>query len=119
MSQPTTETFDVPADNLFVAVQAAAQQLAKKVEGVDPQNRTLYFNTGMSLWSWKGQNVSATVVDEGNGRSQLQVGAQIDRRGANKLQVVDWGEGSRVAKKLIAKVQEQLGTSASGVSSAG
>jgi hypothetical protein len=117
MSSPTTETFDAPPDNVFMAVQAAAQQVAKKVEGVDPQNRTLYFNTGMSLWSWKGQNVSVSVTDAGGGRSQLQVGAQIDRRGANKLQVIDWGEGGRVAKKLIAKTREQLGAPAAGVSS--
>ena len=115
MSEPTTETFDAPPDNVFMAVQAAAQQMAKKVEGVDSQQRTLYFNTGMSLWSWKGQNVTAAVTDLGGGRSQLQVGARIDNSGANKLQVVSWGEGGRVAKKLIAKTREQLGASAAGV----
>jgi len=117
VSKPVVETFDAPPDAVFAAVQEAAREIAKSVDGVDPAARTLYFNTGMSMWSWNGQNMTASVIDDGGGRSRLQVEANIKRSGLSSFQLVSWGEGGRVARKLVASVRDRLGASAAGVSS--
>jgi hypothetical protein len=117
MADPLTETFDAPPDAVFAAAWRAAEGMAKTIDGVDQSARTLYFNTGMSAWSWNGQNVTVAVIDDGAGGSQLHVGTGIKRTGMSSIQVISWGEGKRVARKLIANVRKQLGAPAPGVSS--
>lgn len=108
MSKPIVETFDAPPDAVFAAVQNAAHQVGKSVDGVDSVNRTLYFNTGMSMWSWNGQNVTASVKDNGAGGSELHVEPQIKKAGMSSFQLTSWGEGGRVARKLVKHVQQEL-----------
>jgi len=119
MAEPVTETFTEPPDTVFAAAQAVAEQMAKSIEQVDPATRTIYFNTGMSIWSWNGQNMTVQVADAGDGGSRLEVGGRIKRSGLSSIQVVSWGEAGRVAKKFAKRVREQLGASAAGVQSAG
>jgi hypothetical protein len=114
-SKPVVERFQEPADHVFAAAQAAAQQSAKTIDSIDPGARTIYFNTGMSMSSWNGQNVTATVADDPAGGSTLTVTAQVARRGLSSFQLVSWGEGNRVARKFVAGVRSRLAQPAQGV----
>jgi hypothetical protein len=119
MADPVVERLAAPPDAVFAAAQAVAQQMAKSVDQVDPAGRTIYFNTGMSLSSWNGQNVTARVSDAPEGGSLLEVGAQVKRSGLSSFQVVSWGEGARLSRKFANRVRDQLGASAAGVQSPG
>jgi hypothetical protein len=119
MADPVVEHFALPPDAVFGAAQAVAGEMGKSVDQVDPVNRTLYFNTGMSMWSWNGQNVTAAVTDDGSGGSQLHVEPQLKKSGLSSFQLVSWGEGPRVAKKFAKRVRDRLGAPAPGVSSPG
>jgi hypothetical protein len=115
MAKAVVEQFAVAPDAVFQAAQAVAGEMAKTVDGVDPARRTLYFNTGMSLWSWNGQNVTVAVADDGAGGSTMHVEPQVKRSGLSSLQLVSWGEGPRVAKKFAARVRDRLGAPTPGV----
>jgi hypothetical protein len=115
MADSVVEQFEAQPDAVFEAAHAVAQEMAKTVEGVDPTARTLYFNTGMSAWSWNGQNVTVAVADDGRGGSSLHVDPQLKKSGLSSFQLVSWGEGPRVAKKFAKRVRERLGAPAPGV----
>src|SRR3954447_16434307 len=117
MAGPVVETFAAPPDAVFAAAHAIAQQMAKSIDQVDPATRTIYFNTGMSLSSWNGQNVTARVADAPHGGSLLEVGTQVKRSGLSSFQLVSWGEGGRVSRKFANGVRDHLGASPPSVQS--
>ena len=106
------ERFAAPPDQVFAALQQVAPQVGKSVEGFDPARRTVYFNTGASWASWTGQNVTATVADDGSGGSVLHIDAKLAKRGMSSFQLIDWGESKRMAKKVVKAMHKQLGTPA-------
>jgi len=106
------EQFAVPPDQVFAALQQVAPQVGKNVESVDQASRTIYFNTGLSWSSWTGQNVTATVADDGAGGSLLHIDAKLAKRGMSSFQLIDWGESKRIANKVIKAMHKQLGTAA-------
>jgi hypothetical protein len=71
------------------------------------------FNTGLSIWSWSGQDMEAATAAAGTG-STLTIGGKVARRGASSIQVVSWGEAGRIAKKLKEGVDAALGSAHDG-----
>ena len=70
-----------------------------------PEVGILTFNTGRSMKSWAGQDMTATVIDAGGGKTQVILGGTLARHGA-QLQVVAWGEKKSVANKFLAELRE-------------
>ena len=61
--------------------------------------------TGLSLWSWRGQQMTATVREAGPGMAQLSLAGGV----ALKVQVTSWGEKKRIANKVLAEVERRVG----------
>ncbi len=98
-------TYDVPADQLYDALKRAMASLKYKINGEDPATKTITFNTGISIWSWGGQDMAVQVTAVGESQSTLDVGGEL----AVKIQATSWGEKNRIAKKLFAQVEEIVG----------
>ena len=106
------ERYEAPPDRVWEALEQAVAGLKYEVRERDGASRLLEFNTGLSLWSWSGQDLEARVMDEGQGTTRLVLTGKIARRGLSSFQVVSWGEKGRVARKVLARVGEQLGAGA-------
>lgn len=117
-----TQTFafpDASAARLWAACVQAVGLLGFNVIHSDKESGQLSFNTGRSMSSWAGQDLTATVIVQDAG-SQLVMGGSL-ARGGNPLgggsQIASWGEKGRLISKFAAKVSEILPNVAAPVTS--
>ena len=104
--EPISQTFAVPTPQVWEALRATIAGLSYKDVQEDAQQGVINFRTGMSLWSWQGQSMTATVRDLGNGQTEVALTGNL----ALKVQVTSWGEKKRIAKKVLAGVSQHLAT---------
>jgi hypothetical protein len=98
--EPETHHYDVPVERLHQAVLAAVAGRGRwKLQEDEGPGGAVRFNTGLSLWSWSGQDMAA-VTTPADGGSTLIIGGQVAQRGLGKVQQVSWGEAGRIATKL-------------------
>lgn len=101
---------DVSAERLWIACVQAVGLLGFNVIHSDKDSGQLSFNTGRSMSSWAGQDLTATVINPGSG-SQLVMGGSL-AKGGNPLgggsQIGSWGEKGRLISKYAEKVTEIL-----------
>src|SRR5436190_19891084 len=96
---PETHHYDVPVDRLHQAVVVAVDEQKRwKVQEDEGPGGAVRFNTGLSIWSWSGQDMEAVTAPEGAG-STLTIGGRVAQRGAGSVQLVSWGEAGRIAKE--------------------
>lgn len=57
--------------------------------------------------SFAGQDLTATLIDEGNGKTQVIVGGTLARHGTT-MQLGAWGEKKALSKKWLAQLGECL-----------
>lgn len=95
-------------DEVFAAVETAVDRLGYKSSAQDVaavlasrEQRTLSFKTGLSMKTWSGQRMEASVR-ETDGGSVLS----LSRR--RNAQLYDWGERNEVAQRFLGAVQAAL-----------
>jgi len=78
--------------------QAALEVIASewRLDSTDKESGVISFRTGMSKFSWKGQDVSIIVIETEPGKSKIV--ANTERRGT---QTITWGEGGKIQKKVL------------------
>jgi hypothetical protein len=76
------QTFHAARDVVYAAAVEATARLGYTTLEARPEVGVLSFNTGRSMKSWAGQDLTATVIDEGNGTTQVIVGGSLARHGA-------------------------------------
>ena len=91
---------DCSAARLYSAAVRAVTELGFSIISSDSGAATLSFRTGMSIKSWQGQEMTATVIPESSSGAQVVVGGRRVTRGY-QLQVFDWGEARSIAIKFI------------------
>jgi hypothetical protein len=106
--EPIEQTFAASGQQVWQALQATIAELRYKDVNENPAAGTIEFRTGMSLWSWQGQQMTATVSEVAPGSTQLSLTGGV----ALKAQVTSWGEKKRIAGKVLSEVGRRLGTPA-------
>jgi len=99
-------TYPAAAAQVWDALQRTIAEFGYKDVREDPVAGTIEFRTGMSWWSWQGQQMTASVREAGSGSAQLSLTGGV----ALKVQVTSWGEKKRIAKKVLADVERKLGS---------
>lgn len=101
--------FNGSRQRVFRACQSAAAQLGYSVLHTDAGSGVITFNTGRSMKSWAGQDLSATVISEGSS-CRVVVGGSL-AKGGNPFgsgQVASWGEKSALSRKFLEMVDQTL-----------
>jgi hypothetical protein len=99
------QNFAAGREQVWDALRATIADLNYKDVREDPAAGTIEFRTGLSIWSWRGQEMTATVVDAGPSSTTLSLTGGL----ALKVQATSWGEKKRIAKKVLAGVESRLG----------
>ena len=100
------QTFAAPRDTVWQALSETVEALRYKDIEADPDSGTIEFRTGLSLWSWRGQQMTATVRQMEPGSTVVSLTGSL----ALKAQVTSWGEKKRVAQKVLDIVESRLST---------
>lgn len=106
MAKPIIKNFNKDATKLFSASQKAIRDLGYKTEQLDKESGLINFKTGMSMRSWAGQSMSIMIIDEGDS-CEVSISGVRNQSGVI-VQVYDWGEGKKIAKKVFDKIENYL-----------
>ena len=106
--EPIEQTFAASGQQVWEALRQTIADLGYKDVNENASAATIEFRTGLSLWSWRGQQMTAAVREAGAGATQLSLTGGI----ALKVQATAWGEKKRIAKKVLAEVERRLGSPA-------
>jgi hypothetical protein len=110
----TSVTADFPEekpDRVFAAARQVVAQRGYTVNLADVASLTLTFNTGISLRTWAGQDLTVTVLEHGTG-SRVTVGGTTAARGnpwSGGGQLTDWGEGTSLSNDIISRIRAAVG----------
>ena len=99
--------FAAPPEQLFQETTVAVGVLGFSVLEREDARASLTFNTGPSLWSSAGQDMTATAVPISPASSKLVFQGRTAQRG-KATEYGSWGERGRIAKGLASKVREAL-----------
>ena len=102
--------FDAPTEQLFTEAVSAVRALGFSILDNEDEATSITFNTGPSIWSTAGQDMTATAVAVSPSSSKLVVGGQTARKGS-EAQYGSWGERGRIAKGLATRVKTALADS--------
>jgi hypothetical protein len=104
-NEPIERTYAANGEQVWEALRQAIANLKYKDVREDLGTGTIEFRTGLSFWSWRGQQMTATVREAGPDATQLSIAGGV----ALKVQVTSWGEFKRIANKVLAQVDQTLG----------
>jgi hypothetical protein len=97
--------FEAPPDLVFQETLGAVSVLGFSI--LESEAASFTFNTGPSIWSNAGQDMTVTAEPLSESSSRLVLSGQAARRGRD-TEYGSWGERGRIAKGLAAKVREGL-----------
>jgi hypothetical protein len=95
--------FDAARDAVYAAAVETSARFGYTTLEARPEAGILSFNTGRSMKSYAGQDMTVMVVDAGAGRTKAIVGGTLARHGA-QLQLGAWGEKKTLANKFLAQL---------------
>lgn len=124
MAQAEMVSFEASEIRLYNAVLRSIAQLGYSIKHSDPNAKVVSFNTGMSMRSWAGQDMTISVVPATDGgfpnpaplpgQSALLVGGTRAQHGnpfgGGGGQITDWGEKGKITRTLVAEIQKVLPT---------
>ena len=96
--------FEAPPEQLFRETLGAVNVLGFSILASDDDATSLTFNTGPSIFSNAGQDMTAKAEPLSDSSSKLVLTGQTAQRG----EYGSWGERGRIAKGLASKVREGL-----------
>jgi hypothetical protein len=104
--QAISERYDASAEQVWEALRQTIAELKYKDVNENHAAGTIEFRTGLSFWSWQGQQMTATVRPAQYGdATELSLTGGL----ALKVQLTSWGEKKRIARKVLAGVTRRLG----------
>jgi hypothetical protein len=102
--EPIEQTFAASRQQVWEALRGAIADLNYTDVVESPDAGTIEFRTGISMSSWRGQQMTATVREAGPGSTQVSLTGGV----ALKVQLTSWGEKKRIAKKVLSKVAQRV-----------
>lgn len=99
--------FDAPPEELFTEMLSAVNALGFSILHNEDTETSVTFNTGPSIWSTAGQDMTATAFPVTSSSSKLVVSGRTARRG-EQAQYGSWGERGRIAKGLATRLRGTL-----------
>lgn len=103
--------FAAPTEQLFTEALTAVRALGFSILHDEDETTSFTFNTGPSIWSTAGQDMTARAVALSPSSSKLVVSGKTARKGT-EAQYGSWGERGRIAKGLATHVGRALHLSA-------
>jgi hypothetical protein len=97
--------FKAPPDQLFQEMLGAVNVLGFSI--LESEDASFTFNTGPSIFSNAGQDMTVTAEGLSDSSSRLVLSGQTAQRGRD-TEYGSFGERGRIAKGLAAKVREGL-----------
>jgi hypothetical protein len=103
MATSIKATFNHSADKTFKACLSAIATLGYSVSNSQKDSGIIAFETGRSMWTWKGQKLTCTIIELSETKSDVIISGVMAG-----FQITDWGEAEKIANKVLKQVQSTL-----------
>ena len=90
-------TFPASSEDVYEAARRAVAELGYSVLHSDAAAKAISFNTGRSMKSWAGQDLTATVFASDDGSARVVVGGSLAPAVTRSAAVPTWGMGREEA----------------------
>jgi hypothetical protein len=95
-------SFAKSRDKVYAAALAAVGEAGYVITNSSQSEGLIGFKTRPSVWSW-GQQGSVLVADDEGGLCRVVISSRAG------FQLIDWGEGGRIADRLLGAIDRRLG----------
>ena len=102
--EPIEQTFAAPPALVWEALRQTVADLGYKDVNENAAAGTIEFRTGLSVWSWRGQQMTASVRSGAPDATQVSLTGGV----ALQIQLTSWGEKKRIARKVLREVEQRL-----------
>ncbi len=102
--------FDAPPEQVYTETVSAVSSLGFSILRNEHESTSITFNTGASIWSPAGQDMTVQALPLSPSSSKLVITGRTARKG-KEAQYGSWGERGRIAKGLATRVRSALGHS--------
>lgn len=97
-----------PAPVVFVALMKSLRDLGYTVKSLNKTEGLLDFRTGVSLGSWRGQDMTAKLIGTSETTTELKIISAAMGEGCAILHGFDWAVAKRTSRKIIGKTLRYL-----------
>ncbi len=105
------QTYKAGFDRTFEACRQAAAELGYSITAVSKESGTISFNTGRSMKTWGGQDLTANLFSSGSS-TRVVVGGCLAKGGSaltgGGAQLGAWGEKKKLSMTLLEKIKTVL-----------
>ena len=112
MAKTEAAVYEASCGDLWSVLLKVVAEFGYTISVSDERSGVLSFNTGRSLLSWSGQNMTAFVIEVDNGRTRLQLGGSA-AGGPTMVsggQLTTWGERGSITRRVFDQVGMRLAT---------
>jgi len=99
--------FDAPPEQLYTEAVSAVSSLGFSILRHEDETTSITFNTGASIWSAAGQDMTVRALPVSSSSSKLVISGRTARKG-KEAQYGSWGERGRIAKGLATRIRGAL-----------
>jgi len=110
MATSINSTFNISKEIVFNACLSSVATLGYTITYSNKDSGLISFETGLSLSSWAGQQLSCTIIELAEAQTQVILSGTMKQHGA-QMQLYSWGEAEKIAKKVMNKIGQTLGES--------
>ena len=103
MATSVRATFNYSAERIFRACLSSIATLGYSVSNSQRDSGIIAFETGRSIWTWKGQKLTCTIIEITEEKTDVIVSGIMAG-----FQVTDWGEAEKIANKVLKQIQSTL-----------
>jgi hypothetical protein len=104
-----TRSFRTSERRLYAAALKAVSILGYSIQHTDGTAGVISFNTGFSMRSWAGQDMTVAVIAGMDGMNEVAVGGRRAQRSTfGEPQVFDWGERGKVTRQFFEAFEKAL-----------
>lgn len=103
--------YEASKDRIFQAALAAIGRSGWSITHTDGAAGAVSFNTGRSMRSWAGQDMTVTVLPLGPQQSKLMIGGSLAKGGnpfGGGSQVAAWGEKKKIIGEFFRALDQAL-----------
>ena len=93
-------------DLLFTYAVQSITDFGYNLLKMDKESGLISFETGISFWSWGGQNMSIVFIDMEE-ITQVRISGIMKQTGV-LTQFYDWGESKKIGRKILEAIDEKI-----------
>ncbi|HEY5463387.1 MAG TPA: hypothetical protein VIJ95_09025 [Hanamia sp.] len=103
MATSVKASFNHSADKTFKTCLTSIATLGYSVSNSQKDSGIIAFETGRSLFTWKGQKLTCTIIEISDYKTDVIISGVMAG-----FQITDWGEAQKIANKVLKHVHATL-----------